>query len=412
VTKPLYLAVAGILIAVVALVLNFMDGDSPAVDTPVQAVAEKPSPGKTDAATGRSDAEPRPSSREALNPPAPSGGNANAGDGEPGDAAATSGKTGVQGPASDSPIRPEIPAVPPSFDVVRVNPDGDVVIAGRSAPDAEVTVRLGGEVIGKAIADGRGEWVLIPDRPLPPGSHELSLSARTTEGGTVESAQSAVVAVPEQGRDIAGRKLAGDAASQPSGPLAVLVPRDGVGGSEVIAKPGQSGQSRESDRYGVGMPSSPKNSEKAPSSLVLDTIDYDGSGRLVISGRGEPDSHVNAYLDNGFIGRSAVDGAGRWRVSPSIQVKRGLYALRIDQVDRTGAVIARVETQFARTAVEEPQPAVGEVRVQPGNSLWRIARRVYGRGTRYTVIYEANRKSIRDPDLIYPGQVFIVPPAN
>jgi len=55
---------------------------------------------------------------------------------------------------------------------------------------------------------------------------------------------------------------------------------------------------------------------------------------------------------------------------------------------------------------------VGEVRVQPGNSLWRIARRVYGRGTRYTVIYEANRKSIRDPDLIYPGQVFIVPPAN
>ena len=48
--------------------------------------------------------------------------------------------------------------------------------------------------------------------------------------------------------------------------------------------------------------------------------------------------------------------------------------------------------------------------VQPGNSLWRIARRSYGAGLRYTVIYEANRSQIRRPDLIYPGQVFTIPP--
>ena len=47
--------------------------------------------------------------------------------------------------------------------------------------------------------------------------------------------------------------------------------------------------------------------------------------------------------------------------------------------------------------------------VQPGNSLWRIARRVYGRGLRYSVIYQANRERIRDPDLIYPGQIFTIP---
>ena len=44
-----------------------------------------------------------------------------------------------------------------------------------------------------------------------------------------------------------------------------------------------------------------------------------------------------------------------------------------------------------------------------GRPLWRIARRVYGEGTRYAVIYQANRDMIRDPDLIYPGQVFAVP---
>ncbi|MEL7488070.1 MAG: LysM peptidoglycan-binding domain-containing protein, partial [Pseudomonadota bacterium] len=47
--------------------------------------------------------------------------------------------------------------------------------------------------------------------------------------------------------------------------------------------------------------------------------------------------------------------------------------------------------------------------VQPGNSLWRIARRAYGSGFQYTVIYEANADQIRDPDLIYPGQIFEVP---
>ena len=47
--------------------------------------------------------------------------------------------------------------------------------------------------------------------------------------------------------------------------------------------------------------------------------------------------------------------------------------------------------------------------VQPGNNLWNISRVLYGRGIRYTVIYQANRDQIRDPDLIYPGQVFKAP---
>jgi nucleoid-associated protein YgaU len=52
---------------------------------------------------------------------------------------------------------------------------------------------------------------------------------------------------------------------------------------------------------------------------------------------------------------------------------------------------------------------VDYVIVQPGNSLWRIARRVLGEGMSYVHIYEANQAQIRDPDLIYPGQVFEIP---
>ena len=47
--------------------------------------------------------------------------------------------------------------------------------------------------------------------------------------------------------------------------------------------------------------------------------------------------------------------------------------------------------------------------MRPGNSLWQIARRTYGAGTRYLVIYSANLAQIKDPERIYPGQVFKLP---
>src|SRR5690606_19301365 len=51
----------------------------------------------------------------------------------------------------------------------------------------------------------------------------------------------------------------------------------------------------------------------------------------------------------------------------------------------------------------------GAVVIRRGDTLWRISRRVYGHGIRYSTIYLANRNQIRDPDRIWPGQVFRVP---
>jgi nucleoid-associated protein YgaU len=51
----------------------------------------------------------------------------------------------------------------------------------------------------------------------------------------------------------------------------------------------------------------------------------------------------------------------------------------------------------------------GAVIIRRGDSLWRISRRVYGLGVRYSTIYLANQEQISDPDRIWPGQVFKVP---
>ena len=52
---------------------------------------------------------------------------------------------------------------------------------------------------------------------------------------------------------------------------------------------------------------------------------------------------------------------------------------------------------------------IKSVIVKPGNSLWRIARKYYGKGIQYVEIFERNSHLIKDPDLIYPGQVFSLP---
>ena len=108
-------------------------------------------------------------------------------------------------------------------------------------------------------------------------------------------------------------------------------------------------------------------------------------------------------------GGDSADGEGAWSLSPEAPVAPELYTLRADQVNADGKVLARVSLPFSRAAFLTAMASGTFVVVQPGNSLWRLARRTYGDGFGYTVIYEANREQIKDPDLIFPGQVFALP---
>jgi len=105
-----------------------------------------------------------------------------------------------------------------------------------------------------------------------------------------------------------------------------------------------------------------------------------------------------------------ADANGRWTFVPGAALALGDHTLRVDSVDEAGKVMARAETPVTREPAEKLIPP-GEtlVIVQPGNSLWRIARRTLGGGMHYSDIFQANRDQIRDPDMIYPGQIFTVP---
>lgn len=170
------------------------------------------------------------------------------------------------------------------------------------------------------------------------------------------------------------------------------------------------------DREGIRVVQQGGPGPEVQAQVTLDTIAYDTEGDVVMAGRGPAESDVHFYLDNQPIHLAQIGAAGGWSTELP-QVDPGTYTLRLDQVDAEGTVSSRIETPFLR---EEPETiraittASGEsvVTVQWGNTLWAIAQELLGDGVMYVQIYEANREQIRNPDLIYPGQIFTIPEAD
>lgn len=170
------------------------------------------------------------------------------------------------------------------------------------------------------------------------------------------------------------------------------------------------------DEEGVRVLSAPE----VLDSVAIDTISYDAEGDVALAGRGagsQGGGFVRIYLDNSPITSSRIRDDGSWRVALP-EVDKGVYTLRVDEVDEDGKVKSRAETPFQREDRETLERVAAEnegggpisiVTVQPGNTLWQIARERYGEGLLYVRVFDANRGQIRNPDLIYPGQVFDLP---
>jgi hypothetical protein len=165
---------------------------------------------------------------------------------------------------------------------------------------------------------------------------------------------------------------------------------------------------------GSGAPRLLQGPAPAPGSgvLHLGAVDYDDHGDIRFAGTSPPGTTVRVYVDGHAIGDAPVGADGRWELAPRTPLAPGDHRLRLDALGRNGRVTARIALPFHRADVSAEAVAGGRVVVQPGNSLWRLARAAYGQGVRYTIIYQANRAQIRDPNLIYPGQVLSLPASS
>ncbi|QBF33263.1 peptidoglycan-binding protein LysM [Thalassococcus sp. S3] len=370
----------------------------------------------------------------------------------------------------------------PSFDVVRADPDGTTLVAGQSAPGSTVSILLDNQKQEELTADANGTFVAFLSLPVSSTPRVLTLRA-ALDGQTALSEADIILApsrvaeaAPPTGEEVAST-TAPEAATEPAVPSSPVASsseptppasRDQIAQSEpaqgadtpaerepappppaphsedvAIAEPApatpapSASQPTEppasepaapetapvavlrSDADGVELVQPAAPSSSAPRDrIALDTISYSADGEVLLSGRARGQSVIRVYLDNAPVADLNSSGEGRWRGQID-GIEPGIYTLRLDEIDSSGAVISRLETPFKREAPavlagleQDAPPATQPIRsvtVQTGDTLWAISRDRYGDGLLYVRVFEANRSAIRDPDLIYPGQIFSIP---
>ena len=299
----------------------------------------------------------------------------------------------------------------PAFDVARIEPTGEAVIAGRAAPGATVELLRNGELHDRAVADQAGQFVIIPPR-LPSGTYDLTLRSRQADGKEATSKQSVTVALEPKATDR---------------PVVALITPD---------KP----------TVVLSQPAAPK---PAAGTVVVEAVEIEPGGKFHVSGRARAGGAMRLYLNDSFVASVTAGEDGRFAVTINEGIRPGSYRVRLDEVEvNSGAVRARAEVPFnvpdtvvtgsvpataaskrlevaaaqgpqlaaaGATALPEGSPSavvvpkITTTTVSRGDSLWRLSHQAYGAGTRYAVIYKANREHIRNPNLIYPGQIFVLP---
>ena len=292
-------------------------------------------------------------------------------------------------PAPVSPVEAPAPPPPsvavPSFDIARIGPDGRAVIAGRAQPGAKIVLLDGGKEIAQGQADANGEWVVLAqDPPLGVGQHELRVIQHIEGRAPVTSDQVVVAIVPDQ-------KQPATSSAAKEETLVMIAPSSGA--PTLVQPPSAAGVPKSGD-------------------LVMSTLDYDEGGHVTITGKATPGAAVRAYINDKIVAEGQAGPDGNWRLAPADPAPVGKHKLRLDRLTKDGKPVARLELPFERVPVA---PAAGDGQrlvVVRGDNLWNIARAHYGHGLHHTVIYGANKEQIRDPDLIYPGQVLSLPKVN
>lgn len=328
------------------------------------------------------------------------------------------------------------PAAAPSFDTVRLAPDGEALVAGRARAGDTVEILLDGEAVGTAMVGGDGAFVAFLSLPASDAPRVLTL-ATTDDGETQRSEQQVIIApVVRPESDVAVSTTAPDAPPVPDGAPAATV--------EMSAAAASTPALLLSDSEGIRVlqPATPADPAAGGLGVALDVISYTSDGDVLLQGRGTAGATVLIYLDNNLLTKAEIAADRTWSIGlPSISA--GVYTLRVDEVNAEGKVLSRIETPFKREDRAEvaaiaaagavsaqvnaaatgesaqdqaggAQSGAGEaviraVTVQPGNTLWAIARENYGEGILFVRLFEANRDRIRNPDLIYPGQIFEIP---
>ncbi|MDG3577298.1 LysM peptidoglycan-binding domain-containing protein [Rhizobium sp. YJ-22] len=256
----------------------------------------------------------------------------------------------------------------PAFDVLRVEPDGSTVIAGRAAPNSKIEIISGDKVVSSVDVGASGDFAAILDAPLPAGDHQLVLKATAKDGKSVISQEVATVSIPQ---DKSGELLAmvtkpGEASRIITAPDEVAAkpqaPANGAATPELPAASGDLASTAPAvSTNGTAAPQ-PTNADNADAQLRVTAVEIEGS-KIFVAGIAASKANVAGYADDKPIGKATAAAEGHFVIEGMIDLDVGDHTIRVDMLDAAGKVAVRASVPFTR-------PAGNQVSVvaQPGNA--------------------------------------------
>ena len=300
----------------------------------------------------------------------------------------------------------------PTFGTAGIDRRGRASFTGTATPGDKISLLLNGKTMGSTKADASGNWTLeFKPRKLS-GEQELLVSAQSHDGTTIVGPQRAIIRPPETKGALPhiALKAAGPAAAppEPTTGLVVEAAAPGDNGLTMLrgkADPGATVKAAINDKPagetlvapdGTWSLAASNGSGKSADGLVLRLLDKDG-----------------AKLDETNVPYKVAAAAQQLAAAepkakadfPSVLTSKPQPKLKPRKSSRDVAALAEPAT--ATDAMPLDKSTI--VKVRRGDSLWRIARRHLGKGKKWGEFYAANKEKIDNPDLIYPGQVLIIP---
>ncbi|MBB5572005.1 MULTISPECIES: LysM peptidoglycan-binding domain-containing protein [Rhizobium] len=255
--------------------------------------------------------------------------------------------------------------VTPSFDVLRVEPDGSTVIAGSAEPNSKLEIVDGDKVVTTTEVGPSGDFAAVLDNPLPPGDHELVLRATGKDGKAVTSEEVATVSVPKDDKSqllamvskpgTASRIITapsakqGRVASDEQTPAA-NTPANGTGGATATDGTGAKPQ----DNTAVASANTASDAGTAPATttgsqpeVMVNAVEIENN-HIFVAGTTKPNVKVRAYADDKLIGEIVAGADGHFVVDGTMPLTVGDHKIRVDVLDGAGKVTVRTSVNFTR----------------------------------------------------------------
>jgi nucleoid-associated protein YgaU len=239
----------------------------------------------------------------------------------------------------------------PSFDVLRVEPDGSTVIAGSAEPNAKLEIVDGEKVVTTTNVGPSGDFAAVLDNPLPPGDHELVLRATGKDGKAVNSEEVATVSIP---KDDSTQLLA--MVSKPGTASRIITAPSAKQGRvntaeqnapAANAQPQQDGTAVASANPAAGTTTPPPAKADAQPEVMVNAVEIEND-HIFVAGTTKPHAKVRAYADDKLIGEIAAGADGHFVVDGVMPLAVGDHKIRVDVLDDTGKVIVRTNVNFTR----------------------------------------------------------------